>query len=639
MFTTRKIVFYFLAAVFGLMSVSAQTKPVSEQLADTAMNRIWVDARNQPGIPPRWTYEQGVILKAIDAMWYATGDAKYFNHIQKGMDHWLDDKGDLKDYRVDEYNIDQVTPGSAMLLLYRATNNLKYKKAADLIRSQLKTHPRTKEGGFWHKQIYPNQMWLDGLYMGEPFYAEYSMLFGEDNWNDIANQFVWTEKHTRDEKTGLLYHAWDESKEQKWADKTNGRSPHVWGRAMGWYAMGLIDVLEYFPKDNSRRAELIAILNREAAAIEKVQDKNSGTWWDIIDLPGKDKNYHESSASAMFVYALARGVREGYLPEKYMKVAAKGWAGIKKEFIKTNAQGQTDWEGTVSVSGLGGTPYRDGSYEYYMTEKLRTNDAKGIGPAIRAALEMEAYEKGWGGRDKTVYLDDYFNHEIRKGKLGTDEVFHYKLDERLDSGYSIFGNAFRSQGAKAQMLSEAPTAANLKNASVYIIVDPDTAKETANPKFMEPENVKAISEWVKNGGVLALFGNDGPNCELDKFNTLSSVFGITFNKDSKFPVLNNDYTMGRVTIDAGNPILKNTKEIYIKEVSTLSLKAPATSVLTVKGDVIIAMAKHGKGTVFVIGDPWLYNEYTDGRRLPYEYQNFTAAQDLSKWLLEQAKKK
>lgn len=614
-----------------------QDRPVSERLAETAMNRIWIDARNQPGIPAKWTYEQGVVLKGIEAMWYATGDAKYFRHIQKGMDYWIDEKGDHKDYHLEEYNIDHVTPGTAMMLLYRATGNEKYRKMVELLRSQLRTHPRTKEGGFWHKKIYPNQMWLDGLYMGEPFYAEYSSVFAEDNWNDIANQFVWMERHSRDPKTGLLYHGWDESRQQKWADKTTGKSPHFWGRAMGWYAMALVDTLEHFPKDHPRRPELIAILDREAAAIEKVQDKKSGVWWDILDLGGKEKNYLESSASAMFVYALARGVREGYLPERYMRSAKRGWDGIKKEFVKTNAEGDTDWEGTVSVSGLGGNPYRDGSYDYYMSEKLRTNDAKGLGPAIRAAIEMESYERGWPGLEKAVLIDDFFNHEIRKNKLGNDEVWHYKASERLDSGYYAWETIFRSMGSRVGMLSAAPTAANLAEASIYIIVDPDTEKETASPNFIEPQHIKAIADWVKKGGVLVMFGNDVGNAELDKFNNLGREFGVQFNKDKKFPVLNNDYNMGKVVIDNGNPIFKTARSIFIKEVSTLSLSGSAKAVLTANGDNLMAVAKHGKGTVFVLGDPWLYNEYLDGRRLPREYDNFEAAKDLSRWLIRQAK--
>ncbi len=632
----------FIAAILLLMSVvaaTAQTR-LSEQLTETAMNRIWVDDRNLPGIPPKWNYEQGVILKAVEQMWYATGDPKYFRHIQKGMDHWIDEKGNHKDYHLEEYNIDHVTPGTAMLLLYRVTGNEKYRKMVELLRSQLKTHPRTNEGGFWHKKIYPYQMWLDGLYMGEPFYAEYSSIFGEDNWNDIANQFVWMERHARDPKTGLLYHGWDESKQQKWANKETGMSPHVWGRAMGWYAMALVDTLEHFPAGHPRRAELIAILNREAAAITKYQDAKSGIWWDIIDLGGREKNYLESSASAMFVYALMRGVREGYLPEKYLKTATRGWAGIKKEFIKTNAQGQTDWEGTVSVSGLGGNPYRDGSFDYYMSEKLRTNDAKGLGPAIRAAIEIEAYERGWPGRGKTVVIDDYFNHEIRKSKnTSSDESWHYKWDERPDAGFYAFGQIFRSNGARLSTLSSAPTAANLAGASVYVIVDPDTEKETAKPYYVSEPDAKSVADWVKRGGVLLLMGNDGQNAELDKFNLIAEKFGIKFNKDRKFEVINNDYKMGGVEIAAGNPIFTTTKRVFVKEISTLAVSGNAKPLVTANGDVVMAIAKHGKGTVFVIGDPWLYNEYLDGRRLPLEFENFKAANDLSRWLLTNARKR
>lgn len=635
-----KPVLTFLFILTTALFANGQNAPISERLADTAMNRIWVDARNAPGIPPKWNYEQGVILKAIEQMWYATGDPKYFLHIQKGMDYWIDEKGNHKDYHLEEYNIDHVTPALGMMTLYRATGQEKYRNMVELFRSQLKTHPRTNEGGFWHKKIYPWQMWLDGLYMGEPFYAEYSKVFQEDNWNDIANQFVWMEKHARDPNTGLLYHGWDESKEQKWANKQTGQSPHFWGRAMGWYAMALVDTLEHFPVDHPRRKELIDILNRTVTAIEKVQDPKSGVWWDILDLGGKEKNYLESSASAMFVYSIARGVRMRYLPDRFLKVAVRGWEGIKKEFIKTNAKGETDWEGTVSVSGLGGNPYRDGSYDYYMSEKLRTNDAKGVGPAIKAALEMEAFERGWPGRGKTVVLDDYFNHEIRKNKLsGRDEVWHYKWDEMLDSGFYAWGRIFNSLGSLTTQLSTAPTAAALKYADVYIIVDPDTAKETADPKFVEPQHVKAIADWVKNGGVLVLMGNDVQNAELDKFDTLSREFGISFNKDRKFEVINNDYKMGGVDIDPGNEIFKNTKKIFVKEVSSLSLSGRAKAVVSANGITLMAVSKFGKGTVFVIGDPWLYNEYVDGRRLPAEFENFSAALGLSRWLIANSRKK
>lgn len=617
----------------------AQTKPISQLLGDAAMQRLWLDQRNQPGIPRGWTYEQGVALRGVEGLWYATGDRKYYDHIKKGMDHWLDDQGNIRDYDLKEYNIDHVTPGIMMMLMYRATGQEKYKKAVETIRSQLVTHPRTKEGGFWHKQIYPYQMWLDGLYMGQPIYAEYSKVWGEDNWNDIANQFVWMEKHSRDEKTGLLYHAWDESKEQKWADKVTGRSPHFWGRAIGWYMMGLVDVLDYFPKDHPRRGELIAILDRATVAVEKVQDPKSGVWWDIVDLGGKEKNYLEASASVMFIYSIAKGVRMGYLPEKHLKIAEKGWAGSKKEFLKYNADGSVDLDKTVSVSGLGGKPYRDGSYEYYMSEKIRLNDAKGLGPAINAALEMEMIPNRAIGKGKKVLLDDYFNHEIRKNKAGKDEVWHYKWDEYPDPGFSLWGRIFRSYSASTDHLSAAPTAANLKNVSVYIIVDPDTEKETAKPNYVGAEHVKAISSWVKAGGVLVMFGNDFGNSEFDNFNKLANAFGAEYNKDSTNKVINNNYIEGKVDVPAGNSVFTTAKQLFLKEISTLKLSGSAKPLLQHNGATIMATVKHGKGTVFILGDPWLYNEYVDGRRLPDNFDNFEAAQDLSRWLLMQAKAK
>lgn len=632
------IILFVLLISSNSLAQAQKSAPLSERLADTAMNRIWVDDGNPAGIPAKWTYEQGVTSKAVEAVWYQTGDAKYFNHIKTGMDFWLNEDGSHKDYELEEYNIDHITPGRAMLMLYKVTGDAKYKKSLDLFRAQLKTHPRTKEGGFWHKKIYPYQMWLDGLYMGEPFYLEYSNFFGEDNYNDIANQFVWMENHARDPKTGLLYHGWDESRQQKWANKETGLSPHVWGRAMGWYAMALVDVLDSFPKNHPRRAELVAILQREAAAIEKYQDKD-GLWWDIIDLPGKEKNYHESSASAMFVYALAKGVRQGNLPEKYLTVAEKGWAGIKKEFIKELSDGNLNWEGTVSVSGLGGNPYRDGSYDYYMSEKLRTNDAKGLGPAIMAAVEMENLEKLRVGKGKAVLLDSYFNNEMKKDASGREISWHYKWDEMNHPGFYLWGRQFQSYGANLETLYQAPTAQNLKTAAVYIIVDPDDAKENPNAKFISQTDAKAVAGWVKKGGVLVLMGNDLGNAEFDNWNVLARAFGIEFNKDSKNRVLNNQFEQGKIEVPAGHEIFKTARKLYLKEISTLKLSGEAKSILDWNGDKVMAIAEHGNGIVFAVGDPWLYNEYTDGRKLPADFQNFQAAQELSAWLLSKAKLK
>ncbi|HNH23125.1 MAG TPA: glycoside hydrolase family 88 protein, partial [Ferruginibacter sp.] len=253
------------------LSLTAQQKPFSQQLAQTAM-RTWPDSFSvKPGGPARWSYDQGVILKGIEGIWKLYGDASYFNYIQHSMDYYVRDDGSIRDYKRDEFNIDHTNNGKLVMLLYNITGKEKYKKAIDHIRTQFNDHPRTKEGGFWHKKIYPWQVWLDGLYMGQPFYAEYAKWARQDTvFDDIARQFINIERHTRDAKTGLLYHGWDESKEQKWANKETGCSPNFWGRAMGWYGMAMVDVLDHFPTDHPGRDSIIGILNRFAKAITAV---------------------------------------------------------------------------------------------------------------------------------------------------------------------------------------------------------------------------------------------------------------------------------------------------------------------------------------------------------------------------------
>src|SRR5690606_32202234 len=432
------------------------------------------------------------------------------------------------------------------------------------------------------------------------------------------------------------YHGWDESKQQRWANKETGLSPHVWGRAMGWFGMGLVDVLENFPKDHPKRKAILDILNRYAEAVVKVQDSESGVWYQILDMPNREGNYKEASASCMFVYALAKGVRLGYLPAKYEAAARKGYQGIINEFVETDASGQVNLKGTVSVAGLGGNPYRDGSYEYYLSEKVITNDPKGMGAFLLASNEMELRNIEQTGKNKTVLLDNYFNNEYKKDITGRRIPFHYIWDELDNNGFSLLGENTRYRGAKTLMLKEAPTKKNLKKASVYIIVDPDTEKETEEPNYIQPNDIKAIVSWVKKGGVLLLMGNDFGNAEFDHFNQLASEFGIQFKKESKNRVTGSQFEMGKIEVPAGNSIF-TPKTLYLKEISTLDLKAPAKSVLDHNGDVVMAAAKVGKGTVFAVGDPWLYNEYTDGRKLPAVYENFEAGNELLDWLFKQAK--
>ena len=637
--TILKIILFSLLLTVTLVPVKAQSKSLSEAMAATVMTR-WKDSwETDSGRSERWSYEQGVVLKGIESVWYNTGDGRYFKYIQSSIDRFVNDDGTIKTYKIDEYNIDNVNNGKVLLMLYKVTGQDKYRKAAALLREQLRTHPRTSEGGFWHKKIYPSQMWLDGLYMAEPFYSEYAATFHEDaDFDDIAKQFTLMELHARDTGTGLLYHGWDESRKQRWSNPQTGRSPNFWGRAMGWYAMALVDSLDYFPQDHPKRDSMVAILNRLAAAIEKYQDRQTGLWYQVVDKAGVEGNYLEASAACMFVYALAKAVREGYLPDSYGRVARKGYQGIVKRFIETEANGQAHLKGTVSVAGLGGNPYRDGSYQYYLSEKVVTNDPKGVGAFLLASSEMETAAGGFPGKGRTVTLDYYFNGETKKDVTGRIAPYHYKWEEMPNSGFSLWQHVFRSLGAGTTSLMAGPTAENLKRTDIYIIVDPDTKDESENPHYVEATHIKAITNWVKSGGGLVLMANDVGNADLDHFNQLAKQFGIQFNKDSRNKVPGNDFAMGLITIPDGDPIFKTARRLYLKELSTLSVAPPARSTVVDKGDVIMAVSKLGKGTVFAVGDPWFYNEYLDGRKLPPQFENYKAAQDLSLWLIQQGRR-
>jgi len=378
---------------------SAQNKPWGIRMAETimktypdsivvkAMGEVTAAKSKRPAV---WNYEYGVLLTSFKQLREQTGNKEYYTYAKKIIDHFIKADGSIRTYDITEFNIDHITPGRTVLWLYKETKEEKYKKAADLLHEQLVWQPRTREGGYWHKLRYPHQMWLDGLYMGETFAAEYAATFNDKKkFDDIANQFIVMEKYARDPKTGLLYHAWDESKLQRWANPTTGLAPNFWGRGMGWYGMALVDVLDYFPSDHPKRKELIAILQRFATAVKNIQDPASGCWYQVLDQGSREGNYLEASASAMFTYALAKGVRMNYLDKNFSSVAKKGFEGMVKNFIETDDQGLIHLTKVVSVGGLGGNPYRDGSYAYYLSEPLRTDDLKGVGPFIQASIEVE----------------------------------------------------------------------------------------------------------------------------------------------------------------------------------------------------------------------------------------------------------
>jgi unsaturated rhamnogalacturonyl hydrolase len=354
----------------------------SVRMADSVMRRH---------VPFQWHYEHGLALLAIEQVGRRTDDPRFSSYVRDAIDPFIDPQGKIQTYDIEEYNLDQINAGKVLFPLYKSTGEQRYQQALALLRKQLRNQPRTREGGFWHKKIYPHQMWLDGLYMASPFYAEFAKTFDEPTaYDDVAKQIGLMEKHARDPKTGLLYHAWDESKEQRWANPVTGCSPNFWGRAMGWYAMALVDVLDYLPTDHPERNSIISILVRMTEALVNFQDHSTGLWYQVLDQGNRPGNYVEASASCMFIYAIAKGVRKGYLAKSALDSAAKGYRGVLGNLIEIGEGGEINLSRVCSVGGLGGNPYRDGSFEYYVGEPVVSNDYKGIGPFILASLEMES---------------------------------------------------------------------------------------------------------------------------------------------------------------------------------------------------------------------------------------------------------
>jgi unsaturated rhamnogalacturonyl hydrolase len=351
----------------------------------------------------RWHYEHGLVLQSIYAAAPAgesdlrlAGD-EIRRWVRDMYDTKIMDDGSIATYRSDEFNLDQINPGKMLFDLYAATGEEKYRKAIELLRDQLRRHPRTRSGGFWHKRIYPAQMWLDGIYMASPFYARYIREYEggrrREDFADVIHQCTLLASKARDSASGLLYHAWDESRTQRWADRETGCSPHFWGRALGWYCMALMDVLDFIDDFEEGRAELLALARGLIAPLLAVQDSESGLWYQVLDQGTREKNYLESSASAMFVYFLFKMLRKGYVPaqeaDRVKAAALAGYKGLTARMLSRDESGELHLGGICGVAGLGGNPYRDGSYEYYVSEKVVTDDFKGVGPFILASLEKE----------------------------------------------------------------------------------------------------------------------------------------------------------------------------------------------------------------------------------------------------------
>ena len=376
--------------------LQTNSQQTAQLLADSIMAQhpqAWTMREFKLLTEPEWGYPYSLVLYGFEKLYEKTGDERYLAYAKTFVDQLIDDKGKIHGYDITEFTIDAINPGKLLFLLYDKYQDPRYLTALQTLRKQLEWQPRTRSGGLWHKNIYPWQMWLDGLYMGAPFYAQYAQKFNEGNksFDDIVHQFVLVESKTRDAKTGLLYHAWDESHLQKWADKDTGRSPNFWSRSMGWYAMALVDTLDYLPAKHPKRKELIRLLNQLAEALLPYQHA-SGLWYQVTDQGDRYGNYLESSGSAMFAYAFAKGYNHKYLPEKYRQISLNIFNGLVRDHTQVDNQGLLHLLDTCGSAGLGNSPYRTGTFAYYVSEAVRTDDPHGMGPFILAGIEIANFK-------------------------------------------------------------------------------------------------------------------------------------------------------------------------------------------------------------------------------------------------------
>jgi len=341
----------------------------------------------------RWSYTNGLVLHAMSKIYDETGNQKIYDYIYDYANRMINANGTIETYKSSNFNLDMIKSGDVIFWLQQKSPEPRFKMAMDSLHKQLENQPMTSEGGYWHKKIYPYQMWLDGVFMAEPFHAKYTLEYIGDEasrkkiLDKIVLQFDLIEKYSRDPETGLYYHGWDESREQRWANKETGLSPHFWSRGMGWYGMAMVDILDYFPESHSGRERIIGYLKKYAEAIVKYQDE-TGAWWQVLNMPERKGNYLEATGTSMFTYLLAKGANQGYISKEYLNNAQKGFDGIVAQFITIEDNGVINLTKCCGVAGLGGDPYRDGSFDYYVNEIIRSNDPKGTGPFMFAALEL-----------------------------------------------------------------------------------------------------------------------------------------------------------------------------------------------------------------------------------------------------------
>ncbi|NLY45590.1 MAG: glycosyl hydrolase family 88 [Tissierella sp.] len=356
------------------------------KLADSTIKRF-------PDLSDKWDHEYGVTLKGMEDVWKLTNEAKYFNYIKDSIEPNISENGDIKGYVLESYEDDNINTGSVLFNLYNETKDDKYKKAAYTLRSQFNTHPRTSFGNFLHKKQLQNIIFIDSIYMGVAFYAQFGKEFDDrEALDDAVNQVINAADFNQNKETGLLVQGYNETKSEFWANPSTGLSESYWGRGLGWYSVALVEILEYLPENHPKRDRLIEIFRSLMKGVVEVQDQ-SGVWWQVVDKGQQEGNYLEASASSMFTYSLAKGIRLRFLDSSYKENALKAYKGLIEQFIVIDSDGEVHLKGTCKSGGLGGKDYRNGSFESYACEATGIDDHKGVGTFLMAAVQIELLNK------------------------------------------------------------------------------------------------------------------------------------------------------------------------------------------------------------------------------------------------------
>jgi unsaturated rhamnogalacturonyl hydrolase len=558
-----------------------------------------------------WDEETGLQLDGLDDVWYSTANGDYFRYGKGRVDDYLS-VGDSDNRTASE--LDSALLGRQLLLLYRVTLDAKYYRAAARIRERIAAGCDISSAG---SSVSRSEVPCTG----QPFLAEYASVFQEPrDFAGITRSF---------KKWDEMAHPPAEEEETAVADSG--------ALAIARQAMALVDSLSYYPQEDLGRPELIAMLNRIATEVVHHQDGET----ELFDeLPRSTRSKHHlalATAECLLVYSLAKGARLGYLPERDSSHAQLAWQGVLKHFVQQNPDGVVTVTDGSLHSALSG-PDEENSPGPQPPLRISNKEGASLGALLLAATEIGLAPTAVSAHGETVMLDAWYNSQRRTNAAGLSEFFHYKWSDLSNSGYALLGHIFQSYGAMKETLYSAPTQSNLAKAQFYIIASPDIPIKNPNPNYMTDHDAEEIAAWVKNGGVLVLMENDAPNADVPHLNLLADRFGIHFDEVLHHHIVGEHVEDGRIPVAAGGPVFHHPHTLYMKDTCAISLREPAIALLRDRGDVVMATAKYGRGTVFAAVDPWLYNEYTDGRNNPQiynQFDNFAGGKELVQWLLQQ----